>query len=199
VQEIVQTYGKQMIGWEEIAQVELLNTSIVQHWQNPAHAQNAMQQRAPVIMSPASRVYFDMKYDRDTELGLNWAGYVDTQTSYSWDPATQVNLLSEANIIGVEAPLWTETVETMADIETLVFPRLPGLAESGWSPQARRDWFTYRQRPARTKRGRAMDVHLPATQVLGKTHLLRDPPYPEESERGGLAVQKGGSIRRYKL
>ena len=32
VQAIVQAHGKQMIGWEEIAQARLLPTSVVQHW-----------------------------------------------------------------------------------------------------------------------------------------------------------------------
>ena len=40
----------------------------------------------------------------------------------------------------MEAPLWTETVSTLADIEYMAFPRLPAIAELGWSPRATHDW-----------------------------------------------------------
>ena len=41
--------------------------------------------------------------------------------------------LTKENILGVEAPLWSETVTNINEIEYLVFPRLPGYAEIGWT------------------------------------------------------------------
>ena len=38
VQTIVQSHGKQMVGWDEIASATLLPTSIVQHWRPDASA-----------------------------------------------------------------------------------------------------------------------------------------------------------------
>ena len=43
----------------------------------------------------------------------------------------------------MEAPLWSETLRTMQDIEFMTFPRLPGLAEIGWSPAEGRSWDEY--------------------------------------------------------
>ena len=40
-----------------------------------------------------------------------------------------------------------ETVATMRDIEYLVFPRLPGIAELAWSPKGE-CWEEFRQRLA---------------------------------------------------
>ena len=147
VQTIVQAHGKQVVGWEEIAQTNLLTTSVVQHW-NSDLAQTAAQQDAKVIMSPASRAYLDMKYDAATPLGLDWAGFTDVQDAYTWDPATQVAGVSESDILGVEAPLWSETLQTIADIEFMAFPRLPGYAEIGWSPATGRSWNEYSTRLA---------------------------------------------------
>ena len=56
---------------------------------------------------------------------------INVQTGYSWDPATQISGLAESNIVGVEAPLWTETIITSADIDYMTYPRLPGYAEIG--------------------------------------------------------------------
>jgi len=144
-QEIVQSHGKQMIGWEEIAKADLLDTSIVQYWFSGS-AQKAVQQGAKVIMSPAPKTYLDMKYDASTPLGLNWAGYIDVPDAYNWDPATYLEGVGESDILGVEAPLWSETLETIEDIEFMAFPRLCAYAEMGWSPAAGRSWDEFRIR-----------------------------------------------------
>ncbi|HSN75160.1 MAG TPA: family 20 glycosylhydrolase [Anaerolineae bacterium] len=147
VQEIVRSHGKQMLAWEEAAHIELAPGSAVQHWHNEMAAR-AAGQGAQVIMSPAAYTYLDMKYDDSTALGLNWAGNVSVEKAYTWDPATVQPGVPEAAILGVEAPLWTETVRTMDDLEFLVFPRLLGYAEIGWSPAEGRSWDEYRQRLA---------------------------------------------------
>jgi hexosaminidase len=56
--------------------------------------------------------------------------------------------LDENDILGIEAPLWTETILTMQDIEFMVFPRLPGLAELAWSPRGL-SWDEYKPRLAK--------------------------------------------------
>ncbi len=146
-QTIVQSHGKQVIGWEEIARAELLRASIVQHW-NSDLAIEAARQGAKIIMSPASRTYLDMKYNASTPLGFSWTGYTDVQKAYAWDPATEMAGVSERDVLGIEAPLWSETIETMDDIEFMAFPRLPGHAEIGWSPTTGRSWDEYRIRLA---------------------------------------------------
>jgi len=87
-----------------------------------------------------------MKYVPATSLGLMWAGTVEVQDAYRWDPASVVAGVTEADILGVEAPLWSETLLTLTDIEYMAFPRLIGIAEIGWSPQQGRSWDEYRLR-----------------------------------------------------
>jgi hexosaminidase len=171
VQAIVSAYGKQMIGWEEIARTDLHQTSIAQHWGSDLYRQ-AVGQGARVIMSPASRIYLDMKYDPTTVLGLTWAGCVGIQDAYTWDPAQVLESVGEEAILGVEAPLWTETIQTMQDIEFMVFPRLPGCAEIGWSPITGRHWQEYRTR---------LSAHGPRLAALG-VHFYRSPEIDWETE-----------------
>ena len=143
VQGTVQKHGKEMIGWDEIAAAALLPTSIVQHWRPK---ENEGLARAPrLILSPANRAYLDMKYDKETALGLSWAGYVDVRTAYDWDPATVVKGAAEGALLGVEAPIWSETLVHMHDVEYMAFPRLPAIAEIGWSSAAR-DWEEFSRR-----------------------------------------------------
>jgi hexosaminidase len=146
--EIVKANGKQMIGWEEIAQGNIDENTISQHWDKPKYAQMAAEKGAKIIMSPSKRVYLDMQYDSTTKLGLHWAAYIEVDDAYNWDPATQVEGVDRNQIMGVEAPLWTETIATMDDIEYMLFPRLPGIAEIGWSPAEGRSWEEYKIRLA---------------------------------------------------
>jgi hexosaminidase len=167
VQTIVQSHGKHMIGWEEIAQTNLDTTSMAQHWNRAARAQMAVQKGVQVIMSSATKAYLDMKYDASTPLGLSWAGYTDVQDAYTWDPATQVVGVSGSSVLGLEVPLWTETIRTMDDIEFMAFPRLSGHAEIGWSPPMGRNWTEYRVRlGTHGPRLKAMGVnYYPSSQV----------------------------------
>ena len=130
----------------------------MQHWVGKSY-QDAKQQGAKIILSPASKAYLDMKYDSSTPLGLDWAGLISVRDSYDWEPADYIQGLEENDILGIETPLWTETVLSMKDIEYLTFPRLPGLAELAWSPKGQ-IWEEYRQRlGAHGKRMQAMGIN----------------------------------------
>jgi hexosaminidase len=145
-QGIVQSHGKQMIGWDEIAAVKLLPTSIVQHWRPKETPAEAVANGAKVIMSIADRSYLDMKYDASTPIGLNWAGLISVKRSYDWDPAGAAEGVPERALLGVEAPLWSETLANIRDVEFLAYPRLAALAEVGWTRQQDRDWDDFRKR-----------------------------------------------------
>ena len=144
VQKIVQGLGKKCIGWEEISRGDLLPDTVVQHWWQAPLAQEAARRGHKLILSPASKVYLDMKYDPSTPLGLDWTKqYIEVQDVYNWDPASILEDVTEESILGVEAELWTETIVTVYDIATMLFPRLPGCAEVGWTPQEKRHWEDY--------------------------------------------------------
>jgi hexosaminidase len=146
---LVAKYGKTAYGWNEIAKSPAAATAVAQYWDtatvNPTVAA-AVANGTRVVLSPASQAYLDMKYDRNTPLGLSWAGYIEVRTAYDWEPATRVAGVGERSILGVEAPLWSETLRTLDDIEFMAFPRLPAIAELGWSPAATHDWPSFATR-----------------------------------------------------
>ena len=78
-------------------------------------------------------------------------------------PGTRRRVLpgvNESSILGVEAPIWSETLATMRDVEYLAFPRLAGAAEIAWSPAAGRTWDEYRQRlGAQAQRWTALGIN----------------------------------------
>ncbi|GHT07702.1 beta-N-acetylhexosaminidase [Bacteroidia bacterium] len=146
VQAIVLSHGKKMIGWDEMAHASLDKSTIVQYWAREKNAKLAAEQGIKAIFSPAKKAYMDMQYDSITPIGLHWAGYLDIKTSYDWEPTLLEEGLGRENIIGIEAPLWTETIKTLSDIEYMVLPRLLGIAEIGWTPANLRNWDNYKVR-----------------------------------------------------
>lgn len=146
VQGIVRSYGRQMIGWGEIAPTALDPTTVVQHWKTDSSAVHAAR-GGKVILSPNRRTYLDMKYDSATVLGLRWAGLIDVRDAYDWDPAVQIEGVTERSVLGVEGPLWAETLVIPEDWEFMAFPRLVAIAEVGWSAPTR-DFESFRQRLA---------------------------------------------------
>ncbi len=148
---LVARYGKKAYGWNEIARSPLAAGAVAQYWATAttdpvvaAAAATGMR----VVMSPADRAYLDMKYDPGTPLGLNWAGHTEVRTAYDWDPGTHVAGVPESAVLGVEAPLWSETLRDLDDIEVMAFPRLAAIAELGWSSAATHNWASFRERLA---------------------------------------------------
>jgi hexosaminidase len=156
-QEIVTRHGKRMVGWEEITKARLLPTALAQQWKSDSAA-HALQSGAKIIMSPATKVYLDMKHGDATELGLDWAGKNEINVAYDWDPATFTPGVTEAQIVGVEAPLWAETIRNITAAQYLAMPRLPAVAEVAWTPQAARRWDEFRVR---------LGAHAPRWRLMG--------------------------------
>ncbi len=167
VQGIVNKYGKKMIGWEEITKARLSPTTIAQQWKSDS-ASAAVVQGAKLILSPAPKIYLDMKYNPRTELGLHWAAYVDVRDAYDWDPAAFIKGVAERDILGLEAPIWSETVRNIGAVMFLALPRMPAVAEVGWTPQANRSWESFRSRLA---------THAPRWNYLGMNYY-RSPQIP---------------------
>ncbi|MFE0020443.1 beta-N-acetylhexosaminidase [Amycolatopsis sp. NPDC059021] len=152
VQPIVAKYGKLITGWHDIAKSQPPTSAIPQFWDTVgtnADVAAAAARGNKILFSPANKAYLDMQYNKDSPLGLHWAGYVEVKDAYDWDPATYLQGVSESQVAGVEAPLWSETLLNNDHIEYMAFPRLAGHAEIGWSPKSTHNWDAYRARLAK--------------------------------------------------
>ncbi|MGH3626529.1 MAG: family 20 glycosylhydrolase, partial [Sciscionella sp.] len=149
---IVNGVGKTVMGWADIAGdgTTLAPGSVAEYW-NPASgssggtatATEAVAKGMKLIMAPANHAYLDQKYARNTpaNLGLTWAcgrNGCDVDQFYNWDPASYVTGVTDADVIGVEGALWSETVRNISESEYMIYPRLLALAELGWSPKVDR-------------------------------------------------------------
>lgn len=149
--DMVHRYGKQAIGWHEILRADPPPATIPQFWSkaddDPRVAEAAARGHK-ILLSPANKVYLDMKYTPDSPIGYKWAGYLDVRDVYDWDPGTYLRGVPEEAVVGIEAPLWAEHLKHRGHIDFMTFPRLPAVAELGWSPRETHDWQDFRRRLA---------------------------------------------------
>ncbi|MDP3209387.1 MAG: family 20 glycosylhydrolase [Rhodoglobus sp.] len=155
VTSIAAKFGKTLIGWHEMGRSPDLPAGTVgQYWsfttpQEGAaeHTLSFVQQGGAVILSPADVAYLDIKYDADAELGLLWAnGPTSLEESYRWEPTEIIPGLHESEILGIEAPIWTETITTLDQLQFMAFPRLAAVAELAWSPRGDRSFDEFAPR-----------------------------------------------------
>lgn len=150
---LVHGLGKTPMAWHEAGAADVAAGTIGQFWGSiaptpaqAAHTRHFAERDGQVILSPADTAYLDQKYDADFPLGLSWAGLIDLEKAYGWEPGDVIPGLSDASILGVEAPLWAETLTDLDDIDRLFFPRAAAIAEIAWSPAAAKDWPSFRGR-----------------------------------------------------
>src|SRR5690606_35365692 len=99
-----------------------------------------------VVLTNVTNFYFDLAYSNSFyEPGQYWGGYVDIEKPFRFNPYdyyrsldTKVTgeRLTEAgrgNIVGLQAPLWSEIIVSPERMEYLLLPKLFGLAERAWA------------------------------------------------------------------
>jgi len=117
----------------------------------------ALAQGARILISQQSRCYLDTAYreapadprqaaDHD-RLGASFYLPSTVAEFFDWEPGQLRAGLDEAAVAGVEAAIWAEGVESLADAFFLMLPRLPGVLEKGWSPGGG-TWAAYAPRIA---------------------------------------------------
>ena len=159
VSAIIVDLGKVPVAWHEAGSAkDISDQTIGQYWGflTPTDgmddkARAFVANGAQVILSPADAIYLDMKPTESIELGLTWAnGPTSVERSYSWEPSSLIAGIGDDDILGVEAPLWTETIRNLEAIDVMAFPRIASAAEAAWSPStevsALRTWESFRER-----------------------------------------------------
>jgi hexosaminidase len=129
--------------------------------------ETAIKARVPVIVSPQSHCYLDVPYaepsadpaqaDRQGRVGNRFYAPMTVADSFDWDPAEALGAAGAAQVAGVEAAIWAETIGTFEDLTFLLLPRLPGVAHKAWSAPHPAPWADHRNRLARHGRLWAQD------------------------------------------
>ncbi|HRX84052.1 MAG TPA: beta-N-acetylhexosaminidase [Phycisphaerae bacterium] len=150
IEKFLNARGKRLIGWDEILEGGLAPNATVMSWRGTKGGIAAAREDHDVVMCPSSHCYFDFRQsDREGERGADWGEPIDLAKVYGYEPMPEELTAAEAHhVLGAQANVWTERIDTPADVEYMVFPRACALAEVLWTAPQRKNWADFTGRLA---------------------------------------------------
>ena len=133
IEKFVNSKGRKIIGWDEILEGGLAPNAAVMSWRGTEGGIAAAQQKHFVVMTPGSHCYFDHYQSEAKTEPLAIGGFTSVEKVYSFDPMPKELSPDEAKyILGAQANLWSEYIDTPEKVEYMIFPRMIALSEVLW-------------------------------------------------------------------
>ncbi len=160
IEKFLAEHGRKMIGWDEILEGGVPPRATVMSWRGEQGGVDAAKSGHDVIMSPSPLMYFDHFQSALHDEPPGRPAVVSLQDVYAYEPVPhELEAAHAKHVLGAQANLWTEYMDTSARLEHAAFPRAAALAEVLWSPPQRRDWRDFLARlPAQIERYRAAHI-----------------------------------------
>ncbi|MFA5803171.1 MAG: family 20 glycosylhydrolase [Melioribacteraceae bacterium] len=185
IEKFLNSKGRKILGWDEILEGGLAPNAAVMSWRGIDGGIAAAKAKHNAVMSPGTHCYFD-HYQ-----GLNGepkaiGGYTNLEKVYSYEPVPAALNDEEAKyIMGAQANVWTEYIETPDHVEYMLLPRMLALSEVVWSPKESRDYNDFSVR---------IEKHY---DILSKKNYnFRVPPPIDESGEYLLTSQRPIELKK---
>ena len=128
--------GRRIGVWQEAAESGALHPDdgYVVGWKSGADCRRLAAAGYQVVAAPAEVYYLDMAVDTEWDSpGASWAGSSSVADIEVYDVTADWSDTERANLLGIQACLWTEHVHDHATLHSLLIPRLDAIAASAWT------------------------------------------------------------------
>lgn len=137
--------------WDEAADFDLPKDKTVIFWwrhDQPQQLKKAIDNGLQTVLCPRIPFYFDFIQDSTQRYGRRWqGGFVTLEKLYNFTTKDlRINENQQRQILGVQAALWTEYIQSNAKLEYMLFPRITALAEMAWTNEDQKDLKNFRER-----------------------------------------------------
>ena len=128
------TKGKRMFGWDEILEGGVAPSAMIMSWRGEQGGIDAANAGHDVVMTPTGYLYLD-HYQGDLLCEpMKIGGFSTLQNVYGYDPIPKAIAADKAHhVLGLQGNLWQEYMYEPDQIEFQYFPRVPAIAEVGWT------------------------------------------------------------------
>ncbi|WP_430972333.1 beta-N-acetylhexosaminidase [Sunxiuqinia rutila] len=143
--------NNQVLVWDEMANAGLpKDNSIIFWWRHdqPKQFELGLKNGHKTVICPRLPLYFDFVQHPEHQVGRRWAGgFNQLESVYSFS-IDQLPVAAKDHdlVLGFQANLWTETVDSVERFDFLLFPRLAAMAESVWSDKGQKDYADFLER-----------------------------------------------------
>ena len=160
LQQFLSAHNRRLVGWDGIQDGGLPADAVMMCWRDEPRARAAILAGYDVVMAP-THLYLDRYQGAPSDEPPAIGGYEPLDSVYACDvmPAG-LDADLQTHVLGAEGLIWTECIKDRAKLEYMAFPRVCALSEIVWSPNAVRDWNSFRSRLGRhLTRLSALGVH----------------------------------------
>ncbi|WP_321540065.1 family 20 glycosylhydrolase [Flavobacterium piscinae] len=100
-----------------------------------------------VVMTPGSHCYFDHYQGDPKNEPIAFGGYTPVEKVYSFNPTPNELSKEEVTyILGAQANVWTEYIETPEHVEYMIMPRMAALSEVLWGTANASEYKNFEKR-----------------------------------------------------
>lgn len=150
IERYLQSKGRKLIGWDEILMGGLAPDATVMSWRGERGGIESAEAGHDVVMTPNGYLYLDYYQTYGDKQPRAIGGYVPLEKVYSYNPVpSELSPERRHHILGVQANLWTEYVESEEHMFYMLFPRLLALSEVAWTKPEHKDYTGFRTRATR--------------------------------------------------
>ena len=143
----IESKHREIIGWDEILEGGLAPGAVVMSWRGETGGIEAARMKHKVIMTPGSPCYFDHYQAGPQGEPLAIGGMNTLKKVYDYEPIPkELNSEDSLYVLGAQANLWTEYITTVSQVEYMILPRMPALAEVLWTPEENKNWNSFNER-----------------------------------------------------
>ncbi|GAB3445151.1 beta-N-acetylhexosaminidase [Actinophytocola sediminis] len=172
------TLGRRALGWDELLDSgEVPPGTIIASWRGEAAGIAAATAGHDVVMCPEQHVYLDHRQSDHPDEPIP-VGYRHTLADvYGYEPIP-AGLPGDARdrVLGAQAQVWTEHLDSARRVDYAAFPRLAAFAEVVWSPEKDRSLTEFEHRLAHH--------HLPRLDAMGVEYRPLSGPHPWQTRPG---------------
>jgi hexosaminidase len=130
----LRTHGRRLLGWDEILDGGAPAGATVAAWRGPAATVRAVRAGHEVIACPDTAVYLDYRQSTHPDEPVPVGPLLTLEDVYAFNPVPPGLTVAESDrIVGVQACLWSEYIDSVRALDYQAFPRLCALAEVAWS------------------------------------------------------------------
>lgn len=139
--------NRKLLGWDEILEGGLAPEAAVMSWRGEGGGIAAAKMKHEVVMTPGNPCYFDHYQAGPEGEPLAIGGFNTLKKVYSYEPVpAELNSDEGKYVLGAQGNVWTEFIATNEQLEYMVMPRMPALAEVLWTPRQDRDFTDFNKR-----------------------------------------------------
>lgn len=140
---------KEVIGWDEIIEHNMNPEKTVAMWwrhDKPDVLKKGLKNNYKMILCPRKPLYFDFVQDSSHNVGRRWDGFCPIDAIYTFPDSLNINGLNDSKVLGIQANLWTEHIDTKKRFDFMLYPRISALAEAAWTKKNSKSFENFEER-----------------------------------------------------